>query len=222
MAKFTPEQLSEKVAELFSITTNIKKLTEKKKEIEALFLTQGGAEIENTKYKSYVFKDEITSHTVTYTEASSLSIVSPTYLKQMFGAAYPDIIKETTETKYKVASPSIERMLTGLFTGNYTKITPAEVIEQLPCDADQRKALAKKLKGASFETDKKSLMTIGGFSEDDAMDYAYMYADSIVWDMFQNVLQLSGNDVTDEAIEALIKGINISLAVDETQKIAIK
>ncbi|MGN0596587.1 MAG: hypothetical protein ACI4J1_04595 [Ruminiclostridium sp.] len=222
MAELTQEQLSAKVAELFAINEEIKTLSARKKEIEALFLTEGGSEIENTKYKSCVFADDVTNHTVTYTEATSLSIVSPTYLKQLFGTAYPDIIKETTETKYKVASAAIERMLTGLFTGNYTKITPSEVLEQLPCTADQRKALAKKLKGASFETDKKALMTIGGFSEQDAADYAYLFADSVVWDTFINVLQLSGKEVSDETEEALIRGINISLAVDETQKISVK
>lgn len=222
MVELTQEQLSAKVAELFALNEEIKSLTAKKKEIEALFLTQGGAEIENTKYKSYAFHDDVTHHEVTYTEATSLSIVSPIYLKQLFGTAYPDIIKETTETKYKVASSAIERMLTGLFTGNYTKITPSEVLEQLPCTADQRKALAKKLKGASFETDKKSLMAIGGFSEEDAADYAYLYADAVVWDTFVNVLQLSGKEVTDETVAELIKGINISLAVDETQKVSVK
>lgn len=222
MAELTQEQLSAKVAELFAISEEIKSLTAKKKEIEALFLTRDGAEIENTKYKSYAFRDEVTHHEVTYTEATSLSIVSPTYLKQLFGAAYSDIIKETPETKYKVVSPSIERMLTGLFTGNYTKITPSEVLEQIPCGADQRKALAKKLKGANFETDKKSLMAIGGFSEEDAADYAYLYADAVVWDTFVNVLQLSGKEVTDETVAELIKGINISLAVDETQKVSVK
>lgn len=65
-------------------------------------------------------------------------------------------------------------------------------------------------------------MAIGGFSEEDAADYAYLYADAVVWDTFVNVLQLSGKEVTDETVAELIKGINISLAVDETQKVSVK
>lgn len=76
--------------------------------------------------------------------------------------------EEKNEPIYKVKSAAVERMLIGLYTGDYTKKSPSEVIAQLPCLDEQRAALSKKLKGANFETDVKNLKEIGGFSEQDA------------------------------------------------------
>ena len=111
-------------------------------------------------------------------------------------------------------------MLIGLYTGNYTKATPAEVIGQLPCTKDQKAALAKKLKGANFETDVKNLMEIGGLTEDDASDYAYLYAEAVVYDTFLRVLHISGAD--ENAIDEYIKGITVAVSVDDSTKISVK
>ena len=81
--------------------------------------------------------------------------------------------EEKNEPTYKVKSVAVERMLIGLYTGDYTKISPSEVISQLPCSSEQQAILSKKLKEANFETNVKNLREIGGFSEQDASDYAY-------------------------------------------------
>lgn len=212
-------EINKKVVRLAEIKKEIEVLNTEKKELEAYFLSQGAADIEDTKYKSKEFIAENGSK-VTYTEAQGLKITAPAYLKKLFDVAYPDIIKEDTETKYKVTAPNMERMLIGLYTGNFTRITPAEVIEQLPCDVKIKKALAKKLKGANFDTDLKNLIA-AGFSDLDAVDYAYLYSEAVVWDTFIKTLQLSGMEVDDVAIDRMIKGINISVQVEDTTRIKV-
>ena len=145
---------------------------------------------------------------------------SPTYLKKLFGDVFPDIIEEHNEPTYKIKSAAIERMLIGLYTGSYTKATPAEVIDQLPCLTEEKAVLAKKLKGANFETDVKNLMEIGALTEDDASDYAYLYAEAVVYDTFLRVLHISSAD--ENAIEEYIKGITVAVSVDDTTKISVK
>lgn len=209
-----------KVGELAAVKAQITALNTKKAELEAYFLQHGAEDIKDTKNKSISYQGEGAS--VTYTEAQKLSLEAPAFLKQLFGIAFGDVIETNTETSYKVKSSAIERMLIGLYTGNYTKITPSEVIAQLPCSPEKRQAVAKKLKGANFETDKKNLISICGFADDDASDYAYMYAESVVYDDFLRVLQLSGHSLTDTDISEMVKGIGIAVSVEDTTKIAIK
>lgn len=107
-------------------------------------------------------------------------------------------------------------MLVGMYTGNYTKSTPEEVITQLPCGDKAKAALSKKLKGAKFETDRDNLMKIGGFAEQDASDYAYLYAEAVVWQTFRNIAEMSGADDA-----RLLRCIDLGVAVDSSTKIAV-
>jgi len=59
-------------------------------------------------------------------------------------------------------------------------------------------------------------MKIGGFSEQDAGDYAYLYAEAAVWQTFRGIAEMSG---ADEA--RLLRCINLGVAVDSSTKIAV-
>lgn len=210
------EDIVAKVRELSEVKSEIEKLNERKKALEAYFLERGGVDVTDTKYKSATYSDPCGHAAVTYTEAESLTINSPNYLKTALGAIFPDVFDEVVETKVKPKNKDIERMLIGMFTGNFTKATPAEVIEQLPCDSKAKAALAKKLKGAKFETDRDNLIKIGGLSEQDASDYAYLYAEAVVWQTFRRISEMSGgND------EALLRCINLGVAVDSSTKLTV-
>lgn len=211
---------ADKVRELAQVKADLAALNTKKSELEAWFLTVGNDDLKNSKGKSICYQTEDNSNSVTYTQAQKLTLESPSYLKKLFGDVFPDIIEEHNEPTYKVKSAAIERMLIGLYTGSYTKATPAEVITQLPCTAEQKAALTKKLKGANFETDVKNLMEIGSLTEDDASDYAYLYAEAVVFDTFLRVLHISGAD--ENSIDEYIKGITVAVSVDDTTKISIK
>ncbi len=213
-------EYSDKVKELALVNANLQALKTRKSELEAWFLTVGNNDLKNSKSKSVCYQTEDNSSSVTYTQTQKLTLESPTYLKKLFGEVFPDLIEEHNEPTYKVKSAAIERMLIGLYTGSYTKSSPADVIAQLPCSSEQQAALSKKLKGANFETDVKNLMEIGGLSESDASDYAYLFAEAVVYDTFLRVLHISGADETD--IDEYVKGISLSVSVDDTTKISIK
>ena len=151
----------DKVRELSRIKADIAKLNDRRKELEAYFLERGGDDVVDTKFKSTVYADPDSQAAVTYTEAQALTIVYPHYLKETLGAMFPDIFEESVKTEIKPKNKDIERMLIGMFTGNYTRSTPEEIIAQLPCGDKAKSALAKKLKGAKFETDRDNLMKIG-------------------------------------------------------------
>lgn len=107
-------------------------------------------------------------------------------------------------------------MLIGIFTGGYIKSSPEDVIAQLPCDDKAKAALAKKLKGAKFETDRDNLMKLGGLSEADASDYAYMYAEAAVWRTLCRVAEMSGADK-----DEIMRSINLGVSVDSSTKISV-
>lgn len=206
----------DKVRELSQIKADIAKLSDRKKQLEAYFLERGGDDVLDTKFKSATYSDPESQAAVTYTEAQSLTIVFPQYLKETLGAMFPDIFEEAVKTEVKPKNKDIERMLIGMYTGNYTKSTPEEIIAQLPCDDKAKAALAKKLKGAKFDTDRDNLMKIGGFSEQDAGDYAYLFAEAVVWQTFRSIAEMSG---ADEA--RLLRCIDLGVAVDSSTKIAV-
>lgn len=206
----------DKVRELSRIKADIARLNDRKKELEAYFLERGGDDVLDTKFKSATYSDPKSQAAVTYTEAQSLTIVFPQYLKETLGKLFPDIFEEAVKTEVKPKNKDIERMLVGMYTGNYTKSTPEEVIAQLPCGDKAKAALSKKLKGAKFETDRDNLMKIGGFAEQDASDYAYLYAEAVVWQTFRNIAEMSGADDA-----RLLRCIDLGVAVDSSTKIAV-
>lgn len=206
----------EKVRELSQIKADIARLTDRKKQLEAYFLERGGDDVLDTKFKSTVYADPDSQAAVTYTEAQALTIVYPHYLEETLGAIFPDIFEVATKTEVMPKNKDIERMLIGMYTENYTRSTPEEIIAQLPCDDKAKAALAKKLKGAKFETDRDNLMKIGGFSEQDAGDYAYLYAEAVVWQTFRRIAEMSGADDA-----RLLRCIDLGVAVDSSTKIAV-
>ena len=211
-------EYSDKVKELSDVNAGLAKLKAKKSELEAWFAVIGNEALKDSKSKSISYNDGSGS-SVVYTEAQKLTLESPGYLKKLLGDVFPDFIEEKNEPTYKVKSAAVERMLIGLYTGDYTKAKPSEVIAQLPCSAEQKAVLSKKLRGANFETDVKNLKEVGGFSDRDASDYAYLFAEAVVYDTFIKLMKLSGNE--DNADE-YIKNISVAVSVEDTTKITIK
>lgn len=211
-------EYSDKVKELSEINAQLTALKAKKSELEAWFLTLGSEALKDSKAKSVCYQSDDGS-SVTYTQAQKLTLEAPAVLKKLLGNTFSDFIEEKSEPTYKVKSAAVERMLIGLYTGNYTRISPSEVISQLPCSSEQQAILSKKLKGANFETDVKNIREIGGFSEQDASDYAYLYAEAVVYDTFRRLMELSGADGNPEEF---IKGLTVAVSVDDTTKISIK
>ncbi|MCM1277106.1 MAG: hypothetical protein NC299_17390 [Lachnospiraceae bacterium] len=210
-------EIIEKVRELSAVKAQIAKLTERRKELEAYFLERGSGDVADTKYKSRTYADGESQAAVTHTEAQALKITAPNYLAEALGeSVFKDIFTEAVKREIKPKDKEIERMLIGIFTGGYIRSSPDDVISQLPCDDKARAALAKKLKGAKFETDRDNLIKIGGLSEADASDFAYMYAEAVVWQTFCRVAEMSGADMN-----SVIKSINLGVRVDDSTKLSV-
>lgn len=210
-------EIIDKVKELSAVKAQIAELNERKKVLEAYFLERGGEDVADTKYKSHTYADEESQAAVTYTEAQALEITAPNYLMKSLGEqVFKDIFDEKIIHEIKPKSKDIERMLIGIFTEGYVKATPKEVIAQLPCDEKAKAALAKKLKGSKFETDRDNLMKIGGLSEADVGDYAFMYAEAVVWQTLCRVAEMSGADK-----DVIIRSINLGVSVESSTKITV-
>lgn len=183
--------------------------------LEAMLLRHGQVDLQNTKNKTVAYAGYTGKAAVTMSE--SLKLLYPTMLQSALGEVYGDAVK--AEIKYKVSAP-MTRMLTGLWSDNYTRMTVAQVIEQLPVTDEVRQLLCKKLRGANYAGDKQNLMMIGGFGEQDAAEYAYFIAEAAVWESFQRMMKASRHTTEDEMTAAinLIKG---AVIVEETPKVTI-
>lgn len=206
----------EKVRQLADIKAKIAALNEDKKKLEAFFLKLGGDNVADTKYKSATYVDPNSQAAVTYTEAQSLSIDAPNYLRDSLGEVFPDLFEEKKSVTISPVNKNIERMLIGIYTGGYVQMLPSEVIGQLPCDESKKAALTRKLKGITFEKDRDSLMEIGGFSQEEASDYAYLYAEAVVWQTFCRIAEMTGADKA-----KLLHSINLGVSVSSSTKIAV-
>lgn len=210
------EQVRRKIDRMVEIKQKQDALKSEFSELEAFFLQCGGEDLQNTKRKSTSYTGS--SGKVTCTIAESVKVTYPSYLKRIFGDAYEDCVN--VDTKYKLTAPA-SRMLGGLWTQNYSRMTVPEVINQLPVEASAKTLLLKKLKGANFDTDKKSLMTIGGMSESEAEEYAYFIYEAAIWESFQRLLKVNQLD-GDTAVNDVIDMINGAVVVEETPKIALE
>ncbi len=65
-------------------------------------------------------------------------------------------------------------------------------------------------------------MSVGGFSEQDAVDYAYMYADALVWSTLAAVCELAEMQPNEENLELLIRGVHAAVSVSETSKLKLE
>jgi hypothetical protein len=137
----------EKIMRYKEIKQKIAELKSEADSIEAEFLKAMEGDLEDTKYKSVSYSDS-EGNKVTATAADSLKVVYPTYLKNIFGAAYKDVVTE--ETSYKI-SAGATRMLTVLYNREYIRDSSVgELIGTLGLDDKSEKALLKKLKGKNF------------------------------------------------------------------------
>lgn len=201
------------IDKLADIKSQITALTAEKEKIEGELILASKHDLENTKYKSIHYTSG-NGNSITATIAESLKLTYPSLLKRIFGSAYADAVRE--ETKYTLTAAA-KRMLIGVWTGAYVKQTVNDAIAQLPVDDNTRKKLAKKLKGASYETDKRSLINLGGLSEQDAAEYAYLISEAAVWQSYSTLLELNRVTDTDE----ITRLIDTAMVVDESAKISV-
>jgi len=188
----------------------------KKELLEAELLKAFETDAEDTKLKTVKYTGS--SGEAAVTMADSVKLTMPSLLREIFRKGYSDLVKE--EITYKLSEPA-KRMLAAVYNRElFRDMTFAGAIDKLPCDDKAKKSLQKKLKGAKFETDVKNLVNIGGLSEEDAQDYAYMLREIRDWELFSKLMALNG--VTNEAaIDSVMTDIDGAVVAEKTPKVTV-
>ncbi len=178
----------------------------------------GESALENTKYKSVSFCG--TSDKATVTIADKVSNVLPSLFTDIFGKAYSDLVNITEKVELNAEG---KRIAAAVWNKEYCEGSVEEIVNSLSCDEKAKKSLLKKLNGKNFETDKKNLMKIGGLSEDDAKDNAYLIAEVIAWNKIQSIIKLNNSGVFNKsAFEQFVLNINAAVCVEQTTKVAVE
>lgn len=210
------EDIGKKVDRLVAIQKQTEELKNEKELLEAELLKSFEADTENTKLKTVKYPGSFGEASVTM--ADSVKLTLPTLLREVLKKGYSDLVKE--ETKYTMTEPA-KRMLVAVYNRElFRGMSFSEAIDKLPCDDKAKKSLMKKLKGAKFETDVKNLVKIGGLSEEDAQDYAYMLREIKDWELFSKLMALNGV-TSDAAIESVMTDIDGAVVSERTPKITI-
>lgn len=212
-------QYKEKITRLVEIKNEIADLKAESESIEAEFLKTSESDLADTKLKTVSYADD-KGNKVTATMSDNVKLVYPSFLKNIFGEAYKDVVTE--ETSYKLSAPA-KRLLGALWKKEFCEDTLDNVINKLSCDEKSKKALAKKLKGAKFETDKKNLIKLAGLSESDASDTAYLVSEIVAWESFMRLLKLNhrADNITKDTIKEALTYIDGAVIVEETPKITV-
>lgn len=210
--------MQDSIARLVEIQKQIKILKEEEQLLQADFLTQSELDLADTKNKTSVYTDE-SGNKLLVTQSDKVTVVSPEYLKLAFGTAYKDII---TESVTYDLSAEAKRILAALCKKEFEKTPLAEYIDKLPVEDKAKKALLKKLKGAKFDTDKKSLMSIGKLNEKDASDYAYFISEIIAWERFMTLMKANYQDKAEENIDKVLTYVKAAAIVDSTSKVTVE
>ncbi len=208
--------MQNKIDRLVEIENEQLKLKKEKEKLESYFYKEAENTFKNSKNKTVKFKGS-NANKVVITMSEKMKLEYPTYLKQILGTAYDDVV--TKETKFKVKAETT-RMLNGIYLNHYSKMTINEILEQLNLTYEAKETLRKKLKGANFETDKKHLMNIGGLDEEDAEQNAYFINEAKIWENFNNLMKI--NNKSDEEVEEIIKYIDCALVVEEIPRLKIE
>lgn len=211
-----PEEIAVKVDRMAVIKKQMATLRSESEIIEAELLKQFEADVENTKYRTVKYSGETANVNATY--ADTVKLIYPSVLKTIFGMAYSDLVTE--EISYKLSS-NAKRLLAALYKKEYMReMTVERCLSQIAPDDKTLKVMLKKVKGKSFEGDKKNLVKIAKVDEDVASDYAYIIAEVAAWEDFKKLLSVSG-EVTEERIAKVLEYINSAITVEETPKITI-
>ena len=206
--------LSDKVKRYAEIKAEISELKAEADGIEADILKASEADLQDTKFKSAVYSDNV-GNAITVTNADSVKLVYPAMLKEIFGKAYGDVVKE--DVTYTL-SESAKRLLSAVYNKEYIKDgSVAKILDGLELDDKSRKALEKRLKGAKYETDVKNFMKLGGLDEK-AQENAYLVSEAVAWQNLKRLLTINNEQLTDEIVERAVDMIDSAVVVERTPK----
>lgn len=210
--------VSQMIDRMAAIKKEKSELDDEYASLQAELQVLGESALEDTKYKSVSFSG--TADKATVTIADKVSNVMPSLFADIFGKAYKDLVtvKENVELNAEG-----KRIAAAVWNKEYCEGSVEEIVNALSCDEKAKKSLMKKLNGKNFETDKKNLMKIGGLSEEDAKDNAYLVSEVIAWNKIQSIIKLNNNgEFSQPALEQFILNINAAVCVEQSTKVAVE
>ena len=192
------------VDRLAEIKTAKQTLTDEERTLTAFLQTEAEKIWNSRESKSVYFKGTAgNGATVTRTKTVKLfDTASEDVLKEIFGATYENMIEAKEE--YKL-SANAKRILSALIMKEYFQTEmPAAVVALLDQPEEVKKAIAKKIKGKSFDTDFKNIVAFG-VGEQEASDIAYLYAQALAFDEIAEILVANEIKPSSESFEKLEK-----------------
>ena len=194
------------------------KLEEEYAGLQAKLQVLGEDAIRDTKFKSFSMYGQNAKATITV--ADNVKNILPSLFVSMFGKAYPDMVKVTQKQELTAEG---KRLVAAVWNKEYCEGSVEDIVGRLNCDEKSKKSLMKKLNGKSFETDKKNLMKIGGLSEKDASDDAYLISEIIAWNKLQAIIKLNNCGVFSQvAFEEFVLNCNAAVCVEQSTKVSVE
>lgn len=212
------DNLTAKVSRMAEIKLEMSNLKAESEKLEADILKAAEADLQDTKIKTVAYCDSYGNRVIA-TNTDNVKLIYPSFLKNIFGEAYKDVIAE--EIKYTL-SASAKRLLAALWKKDFCRDSLESLVHQLGCEDKAKKSLLKKLKGANFETDKRNLQNLAGLSEMEASDTAYMVSEVVAWENLMRLLSLNNKVVTETVIADALNYIDGAVVVEETPKITVE
>ena len=197
-------EIEQAVDRLAEIKTAKQTLADEERVLTAYLQTEAEKIWSNKESKSVYFKGTAgNGATVTRTKTVKLfDTASEDVLKEIFGATYENMIEAKEE--YKL-SANAKRILSALIMKEYFQTEmPAAVVALLDQPEEVKKAIAKKIKGKSFDTDFKNIVAFG-VGEQEASDIAYLYAQALAFDEIAEILVANEIKPSSESFEKLEK-----------------
>ena len=197
-------EIEQAVDRLAEIKTSKQVLADEERVLTAYLQTEAEKIWSNKESKSVYFKGTAGNGvTVTRTKAVKLlSTANEKFLKDIFGTTYESMVEPKKE--YKLSSEA-KRILSALVTKEYFQVeTPAAVVTLLDQPEEVKSAIAKKIKGKSFDTDFKNI-TAFGVDEQEASDVAYLFAQALAFGEISEVLVANGLELSNASFEKLEK-----------------
>lgn len=208
-------EIRAKADELAALSSEVSMINLKIADLKGYFQRLAIIELKDKKLKTVEYWGN-ENVKITVSTAEAVKPVAMTSIKNLFGSAFGDFVKE--EMSYTMTAPC-KRLLAMAFQGEYASGSLDETIRQISADKSIQDTLRKKLKGkGKFEQDKQTLMNIAGLSEDGASDWAYLAAEVINWEWLTQILKASkwiGS--TQQAIDI----IRAAVIVEESIKVTV-
>lgn len=211
-------EIENKATEYVTLSRQMADIKQRMDKLKGWFETQGLTDMDATKIKVVDYWCD--DGKVEVGRSETVSPVALVLLKQIFGAAYDELVKPKTTLEM---SADCKKLLAPMYLGNYIDRPIEEIIiSAVPDDIKAQAALRKKLRG-NFKSDRDAFKRLGGLAQKDAEFYAYLSTESVAYSKFLRLLKAGGwSGTVQEAVDivktAVVAEEGTKVTVDAAEK----